>query len=112
VNNIKIVILAVVFNVLAQCFMRYNGKASQGNSFFLTVASVPAILAIFSYAISFFCMLKAFQTNEISILSPVSGGLSFILLSIFSVLFFNEAITINKAIGMMLITFGIYFINK
>jgi multidrug transporter EmrE-like cation transporter len=111
-NNTKIVILAVIFNVLAQCFMKYNGRTSMGTSFLLAIASVPVFLAITSYVISFFCMLKAFETNEMSILSPVSGGLSFILLSIFSVFFFNEVISINKAIGMALITFGIYFINK
>lgn len=111
INNLPIVILAIFFNVLAQCLMKYhstiNVAAGLSSLFSFTIAG-----AVASYFFSFLFSIFVYKHNELSVASPVMGGVCFILITVCSSVFFNEIITKDKIVGVLLITAGIYFLNR
>ena len=111
-NNLLLVTSAIAFNVFAQCLMRYNGLHTASLSYVQTLFSINAMLSVVMYGVSFACMLIAMKTNELSVLAPVSGGISFVLIYFVSVVVFSESFTINKTLGVFFIIVGIYFLNK
>lgn len=55
--------------------------------------------------------LKAMSASEASRIVPLSSAYPFVTL-ILAVIFLGESFTLNKLIGTLLITAGIYFISK
>lgn len=110
-NNLPMVVLAIFFNVFAQCLMKYHsvGNVASGIA---SLFSLPIFGAITCYFFSFLFGIIVYKHNELSIASPVMGGLCFILITICSSLFFDEIISKDKVIGIALITAGIYFLNR
>lgn len=110
-NNLPTIILAIFFNVFAQCLMKYHSVINviTGIS---SLFSLPILGAITGYFLSFLFSIVVYKDNQLSIASPIMGGVCFILITICSSIFFNEIITKDKIIGILLITAGIYFLNR
>lgn len=109
--TILLLVLALVFNLLAQTFLkqavtglRFDGVSL---SFFIKIFASPQIWGgAFFYGISFLFYVMALSRGELSRISPVSQALTTVGVLLISVILFNEPMTALKIIGLLLLIAG------
>lgn len=69
------------------------------------------IIGVFIAAISAFLWLTIISKLELTTAFPITGGIFYILLFLFSWIFLGETITLTKILGVGVIIFGIYLIS-
>jgi len=115
--TIILLIMAMVFNLLAQSALKYAVSDMRFEAFTIHMISkfifspliwVGAIL----YGVSFLFYIFALSRGELSRISPVSQALTTLGIVFISVIVFHEAITINKVAGIMLLVIGTIIIFR
>jgi len=108
--KIIVIICALCFNVIAQLILK-KGMTNIDVISFNKVIEIISSLYIWAgfclYGVSFVLYLYVLTKFEVSYIYPIIMSSGLILLLIFSVLFLNETFTINKFLGILLISFGI-----
>lgn len=113
--KIIIVICALCANVIAQLILRKGMMNIDLSVFsFAKVIEIASSLYVWAglcfYGVSFILYLYILTKFEVTYIYPITMSAGLILLLIFSVLFLNEAFTINKLLGILLISTGIIII--
>lgn len=109
------VALAVFCNAGAQVLIKRASSVPESSAssmiFFgfnvLTLASAVAL-----YALSFLITAWVYARMPLSVASPLMAGAIFVLISIASVLWFSEAITVMRLGGMSLIVLGVLLLAR
>jgi uncharacterized membrane protein len=106
-----LLLAALVFNLLAQSFLKTAVTGirfdSFSLSFLLKIFGSPMIwVGGFFYGLSFLFYIMALSRGELSRISPVSQALTTLGIVLISVLLFNEPITMMKIIGVVLLIVG------
>jgi len=70
------------------------------------------LLAILALAGGMALWFKVLAKNELSLSYPLNVALTIIITSLASIALFQEALTINKAIGIIVIIAGIFIVLK
>ncbi len=114
--KIIIVICSLCANVIAQLILRKGMMNVNLDIFsFAKVIEVISSLYVWTglcfYGISFVLYLYILTKFEVSYIYPITMSAGLILLLIFSVLFLNESFTLNKLLGILLISAGIIVIT-
>jgi multidrug transporter EmrE-like cation transporter len=114
--KLVIVILAIFTNVTAQLCLRkgmMNIPLSRISSKVIqeVVSSKFVWLGLILYVFSFTLYLYVLSKFEVSFINPIIMGAGFILILTFSVLFLNESFSLNKILGIILISVGIFVIS-
>lgn len=69
------------------------------------------IAGLLCFAVSMIIWIKVISTMELSRAYP-SVSLSYLLVFAFSILLYNEDVTIYKVLGMAVICFGVFLIHR
>lgn len=109
--TIFLLLLAMMFNVFAQSALKYAVSDIRFDAFtFDTVSKFvlsPLIwIGAILYGGSFLFYIFALSRGELSRISPVSQALTTLGIVLVSVIIFNEAITVTKVIGLLLLMIG------
>ena len=114
----KIIIISctLLTNVAAQLSLRKGMMNIQINEISFQkvveiVSSMYVWAGLFFYAISFALYLYILSKFEVSYIYPIIMSAGFVLLLTFSVLFLNEAFTLKKILGILIISAGIFIIS-
>ncbi|MGO4693580.1 multidrug efflux SMR transporter [Paenibacillus sp. 2TAB26] len=106
-----LLILALVFNLLAQSLLKKAVLQINVDSisveFFTKIFVSPLIWggAIF-YGVSFLFYIMALSRGELSRISPVSQALTTVGVVLISVILFNEPLTAMKILGLLFLIGG------
>ncbi len=82
---------------------RLDGKGFLSPFFFASMAL---------YGINFLAFSRALERLPVSLAYPVFSGLAFILLAIFSNIFFRETLHVEQWIGIVFILVGLAFLAR
>lgn len=109
--TIVLLVLALIFNLLAQTFLKQAVLEIKVDSvsiaFFSKIIASPQIWGgAFFYGISFLFYIMALSRGELSRISPVSQALTTLGVVLISVILFNEPLTAMKMIGLLLLVAG------
>lgn len=109
-------IIFLIFSILLAVFAQILWKSfaisnEQLDFTFLNLLDLKLILGFLLYFISAIFYISAIHKIQLSLAYP-SISISYIVISILSFFLFNEALTINKFIGSLVIIIGIYLIWK
>lgn len=110
----------VVFNVVAQILLKKGMRGTQvveaGSSFMEKISIFlfnPYFwAAVISYGFGFIVYSIVLSKMELNKAYPISSVSIIILILIFSILFLNETITLNKVAGILLCVAGIIVIFR
>ncbi|MDR2895944.1 MAG: hypothetical protein LBV30_04775 [Propionibacteriaceae bacterium] len=87
-----------------------------GNDRYPTIVNVPVanvrltwmtLTGVIGYGLSFLLFMVLISKLNISFLTPIATGVSYLLLMLVSVVVFNEAFSVAKTIGCVLILAGV-----
>ncbi|WP_435313481.1 DMT family transporter [Cellulophaga fucicola] len=94
--------LAIVFEIVGSSFMQTS------NGFTKTI---PTIVTIVSYVISFFFFSQALKYIPLGVAYAIWGGLGIVVTAIISVVFFKQTLDFPAIIGISLIVAGVIIMN-
>lgn len=115
-SNMAFILASIVMGAIGQVLIKAG--ANNLGSVKLDMYSIISLITnfyLFSgiclFSFSFILWIKVLTKNDLSCVYPMVS-LSYIIVVLASKLFFNEAITTNKLIGILAIIIGIIVINK
>ncbi len=108
-------ILAVIGNSAANVLMKIGAKQMGGFSFtlegFKGFFTTPLIWAgMICFGLTLLCYTYVLSKLNLSLAYPVITSLGFLLVTIFSVLYFQETIHWVQILGMFVVIFGLYLV--
>lgn len=116
--NTAVIIVSVGLNAAAQLFLKKGAEAIGGFSLHQglatllhKLANLPIFLGFLCYAISIVLWIFALSKVQVSIAYPFQA-LGYILVVITASLIFHEAFTVQKLIGVVLISAGVICIAQ
>ncbi len=101
--------LAIVFNTSANLVVK-GFATKQSNTFYDLLTNYPLIIAVVLFGVNFIFYTKALYYLNISIAYPIVVGFSIILIISFSMIFFNERLSLMQFGGIGLIIVGIILV--
>jgi small multidrug resistance pump len=101
--------LAVIFNTSANLVVKGYASKQSGTLYDL-ITNIPLIIAIALFGMNFIFYTKALYYLNISLAYPIVVGFSIILIISFSMLFFNERLSMVQFGGIGLIIIGIVLV--
>lgn len=105
-----LIVVAILFNVLAQILIKHAGKSGVGAAGIMSWLSPWIFLAASAYGLSFLLTVRIFAENTLSSVVPLMAGATFMLVSLAGVLLFGESISTRKLAGSVAIVFGIFLL--
>lgn len=109
-KSIGWIIAAILCNVGAQMALKFG--ASTEILRWQTWASPAILLGLGLYSLSFVFTVRVYADYPLSIISPLMAGAIFLIISLLSAQVFNEPITLEKMIGIVLIVAGIAILAR
>lgn len=106
---IVLMILCTFFTSLAQIFYKF-GSAKLSFNLVSIITNYYLYIGLFLYFFAFVLMIRAFKGGEVTVLYPIVST-SYIWVGLLSIVFFKEAVTTLRWIGIITIILGIIFIN-
>jgi len=72
---------------------------------------LPVLTGFVIYGIGALVMLCAYRFGNLSVLQPINS-VSYIIAAILGAVFFQEAVSLKKGVGILLIMIGVFFLAK
>ena len=121
-KNILLIIIVASLTITSQIFLKKGlrmiggVRASNMQEIFSTILRFLQnkfiILGVCVAAVTAFLWLAVISKIELTTAFPISGGIFYILLFLFSWFFLGETITLAKILGVAVIISGIYLIFR
>lgn len=112
--NILLIILYIVFAVGGSTLIKFGGTVKSAALLTVPVVNVsisPISLAgILFYGMSFLFYIFLLNRMELSVLSPVTIGVVYVLLMVTAAIVFGEQFTVVKTIGCVMILAGVIMV--
>lgn len=105
-----LILFISVINALAQVFLKFGANAIDFSSLYSIIIDYNLWIGIFIYCIAGVGMIFAFRGGEVSLLYPLLAS-AYIFTLLFSKIFFNEALTSHKLIGVGIIIIGVILLG-
>lgn len=119
-NNFLLILSSVSLNAFAQLFIR-KGMLKIGEISFNFEQIVKMVLAVFtniyllagmfSYGISVILWMIVLSKVNVSLAYPL-GSVGYIITTVLAYLFFNEPITFQKVVGIIIICIGVFILTQ
>ncbi|MBI9052117.1 MAG: hypothetical protein JEZ00_22065 [Anaerolineaceae bacterium] len=109
-----LVALYLLFSILGITLVKLGGN---NPTFFFNIFntqlqfSLVSIGGIFCYGISFLMFMTILPRYDLSYITPLTIGITQILLLVIAFFIFHENITASRIIGILMIIAGIYVLN-
>jgi len=119
-TKISFIFISVILGVVGQLALKQGmiqvggitSKISDFLPYYMKAASNPFVwLGFFSYAISFFIWLGILSRIELSYARPIVAS-GYVLVAIFSWIFWQENLSWQRWIGIAFITVGVILVSK
>ncbi|NLW91918.1 MAG: transporter [Syntrophomonadaceae bacterium] len=119
-TDILFLLISIVLSAAGQILLKYgvmgvgNIDFRVGNLFstlLTTFTNVWVLLGVICFVTSMVLWLKVISTMELSKAYP-SVSLSYVIVFIFSAIFFNEGVSIGKFAGLASIMVGIFLLQR
>lgn len=117
---IYLILLSIFLSTAAQILVKFGAKGvrldfSSWSHFVTTITGIiknfPVMSGLILYGISFLAWVKVLSQVELSYAYPMVS-ISYVIIILFSYLFFKENITPARIIGVLLIIIGVIFVAK
>lgn len=102
-RNGRIGVMLMLFCAVCLCMGQFVWKYYDG--------FLPLIIGFGIYGLGALSMLCAYRFGTLSALQPINS-VSYVIAAILGSIFFDEAITAGKVIGIMMIMLGVVFLAK
>lgn len=119
-HNLLLILSSVSLNAFAQLFIR-KGMLKIGEISFNFEQIVKMVLAVFtniyllagmfSYGISVILWMIVLSKVNVSLAYPL-GSVGYIITTVLAYLFFNEPITFQKVLGIIIICIGVFILTQ
>ena len=119
-NNLLLILSSVSLNAFAQLFIR-KGMLKIGEISFNFEQIVKMVLAVFtniyllsgmfSYVLSVILWMIVLSKVNVSLAYPL-GSVGYIITTVLAYLFFNEPITFQKVLGIIIICIGVFILTQ
>src|SRR3989344_3037675 len=110
-DNTKAVLLALFCTLIVSIAQILLKLGSEKFTFsFNQIYNYPLLIGGLIYVAGAFIFIKAFRLGELSVVYPVMAS-GYIIVTILSIYFFGEIITMQKIMGITLITIGVVLIG-
>ena len=119
-HNLLLILSSVSLNAFAQLFIR-KGMLKIGEISFDFEQIVKMVLAVFtnvyllsgmfSYGISIILWMMVLSKVNVSLAYPFSS-IGYIITTVLAYLFFNEPITFQKVLGIIIICIGVFVLTQ
>ncbi|MBS3165667.1 EamA family transporter [Candidatus Woesearchaeota archaeon] len=113
-NNTKAIILALICTIIvsvAQILLKLASADFSIMNIFQQIYNIPLVLGAILYFFGAILFIYAFRLGELSVVYPLMAS-GYILVTILSVYFLGEVITLQKMIGIIFIGVGVVFIGR
>lgn len=108
-NHITISILLLLYST----YLLMNNKFNMGNIKSLSYKQYLLLLGGgITSLLGSLMLINLVRMGDVSYIVPHIQSFVMLTVLIFGVLFFKEKLTLNKLLGVLMITLGLYFINK
>lgn len=107
-----LVFLSAFCNSIGTALLKQSRLAANNSNFLESVVSIWFIGALVVYSIGMLLGTKALEKLPVSVLTPVSQGMSFLLIAFLSSWLFDERLTINQIIATGFIFTGIILMTR
>jgi len=112
--NIVLLVVYILLSTVGATLIKWGGdpkwKSFFNVPFFDVHISFVSLSGILSYGLSFLIFIVLLNKLDLSYLTPVATGASYALLILSSVIVFHESFTVIKAVGCLIILFGILLV--
>lgn len=119
-HNLLLILSSVSLNAFAQLFIR-KGMLKIGEISFNFEQIVKMVLAVFtniyllsgmfSYVLSVILWMIVLSKVNVSLAYPL-GSVGYIITTVLAYLFFNEPITFQKVLGIIIICIGVFILTQ
>lgn len=110
-QSVGLVFLCTLFGVAAQYFIKTSGMQMASFSVMGLLTNVSLWVGLSLYGVSTGLLILALRDGELSLLYPVIS-LTYVWVTILSVLVFNEALNVYKVLGIGVICTGVALLGK
>ena len=110
-NNTKAIILALICTIIvsvAQILLKLASADFSIMNISQQIYNIPLVLGAILYFFGAILFIYAFRLGELSVVYPLMAS-GYILVTILSVYFLGEVITLQKMIGIIFIGVGVVF---
>lgn len=104
------VAIAILCNVSAQVALKMGASTELGR--WQTWLSPAIIAGLGLYGLSFILTVRIYAQYPLSVIAPLMAGAIFALVTVASVMFFSEPVTLQKIGGIALIAAGIAMLSQ
>jgi small multidrug resistance pump len=101
-NTYLILLLAIISEVIATTSLKF----SQGFT-----KLIPSIVVTIGYGLSFYLLSIALKSMPIGVAYAIWSGVGLVLTVIVGIILWHETLDWARALGILLILIGIFFIN-
>lgn len=105
-QSILLVFLCTLTGAAAQIFLKLGANNIAHPSLFQLVTNVPLMLGYCLYGINTLMLAIALRKSELSVLYPIIS-LTYVWVTIFSVLIFRESLNVFKVAGLIIVIVGV-----
>ncbi|MFC1888818.1 EamA family transporter [Thermodesulfobacteriota bacterium] len=110
--NFLYIVGCIGFTVLGQILIKKGVWGLRGEgSILLYATNVYIVAGLLSAVVAALSWIKALQVYDLSYAYPFMS-LSFILVALFSVIVFGEAVKVNQWIGLIVVLAGLYVASR
>ncbi|NGX56703.1 MAG: 4-amino-4-deoxy-L-arabinose-phosphoundecaprenol flippase subunit ArnF [Candidatus Anoxychlamydiales bacterium] len=112
--HIYLLFFSIIIASCAQILFKFytiNQSITPPNGFLESILNIKLIAGFFLYFCSSILYILALKNIDLSIAYPTIA-VSYILIIVLSFFIFKESISLNKIIGIILITLGVSFLWK
>lgn len=110
-QSVGLVFLCTLFGVVAQYLIKTSTQSAATLTVAALLTNVPLWLGLITYGISTGLLILALRDGELSLLYPVIS-LTYVWVTIMSIMVFNEQLTAYKAVGIAVICLGVTLLGK
>jgi drug/metabolite transporter (DMT)-like permease len=119
-NQLGLIIISILFGATGQVLLKAGANRLDGLNLSLSklvpsiisILKTPAIIiGMITFAISSLLWIKVLTKAELSYAYPMVS-FSYVIVAIAAAIFFKEAITLNKIIGIAAIVMGVFILNR
>lgn len=119
-SQLTLVFISAITGAIGQVLLKaganslgeYNLDFTHLIASIITVIKIPQILlGLVFFGSSFLLSLKVLTKSDLSWAYPLTS-ISYVIVAIAAAIFFDEAITMNKMLGIGAIVLGVFILNK
>lgn len=107
-SAIILVFVGTLFVSCAQLFLKFGADKFEAS--FISLINLPLVLGIIFYGIGAIIMILALKHGDLSIVYPFFG-LSFVWVSLLSLIFLAEILALSQWLGILIIITGVSFVG-